>query len=416
MLQRPRFFTWCVLAFALIPACGGSSSSQGRGIDQNGDTIPDDIGTVVDANHDGVADKIDVDNDGIPDGIGLDTNGDGVADALATDLDCDGVYDSYDNTHDGKPDVASGSLHPMMKSGCSVPPLSGSKSGTGGSSGTGGAPNTGGSTNNTGGSVSMAGKGGTGTTGGSAMGGSGGGTGMSELGMGIYQGTGTSSEQYAESDIYRDGQGYKFMANGWGKGWQSHTISWNGTSFNVQSLNGSQGADYSPAGYPTVFCGLYSMKPSLPCGLPAAISGLKSLKTGWRWKAGTGSQYNAAWDIWLGNGDSLSAYLMVWLRDPPGQQPAGSNQTAGATVPGLPGQWNIWAGSVNGHPIVNFVRAEGQDLGELEFNVLDVYNEAKKRNLNLPGDKILAVAVGFEVWNGPVTNLKTDDFYVEVGK
>ena len=256
-------------------------------------------------------------------------------------------------------------------------------------------------------------KGGSSSTGGGGTGGSS--TGASELGKGAYQGTGTSMDQYAESDIYRDGVGYKFIANGWGSGWQNHNIAWNGTSFKVLSLNGNQGANYSPAGYPTMFCGLYSMKHSAgTCGLPAAIGSLKSVKTGWRWAAnGNGGQYNAAWDIWLGNGDSLSAYLMVWLRDPPGQQPAGSAALAGATIPGLPGAWTIWTGNVNGHPIVNYVRGEGQDLPELEFDVMDVYRDAIGRKYNLPGTNIIAVAVGFEVWNGPITNLTTDDFYVD---
>jgi hypothetical protein len=158
------------------------------------------------------------------------------------------------------------------------------------------------------------------------------------------------------------------------------------------------------------------MKPSAgSCGLPGAISGLKSVKTGWRWKAnGNSGQYNAAWDIWLGNGENLSAYLMVWLRDPPGQQPAGSAALSGATVAGLPGSWTIWTGNVNGHPIVNYVRQEGQDLPELEYDVLNVYHDAIMRNYSLPGANLLAVAVGFEVWNGPITDLGTDDFYVDV--
>jgi hypothetical protein len=151
------------------------------------------------------------------------------------------------------------------------------------------------------------------------------------------------------------------------------------------------------------------------CGLPAAISGLKQVKTGWRWEAnGNAGQYNAAWDIWLGNGNSLSAYLMVWLRDPPGQQPAGSAAISGITIDGMPGTWDVWTGNVNGHPIVNYVKHEGSDLGELEYDVLDVYRDAQKRNFNLPGSNIIAVAVGFEVWNGPITNLVTDDFYVDV--
>ena len=412
MALRPRPYTWCLLALTLVPACG-TDSSDSKGSDKNGGLVPNDIGSLVDANNDGVADQIDVNRDGIPDGWGLDTNGDGVADALLVDLDCDGVFESYDTNGDGKADRTSASKPGMPKSGCVVPPLSGS-SGTGGSSsGTGGAPSTAGSSS-MGGSVGTSGS--TGMAGSTGMGGSA--IVPSQLGKGIYQGTGTSSDRYAESDLYRDGVGYKFMANGWGDNWQSHNISWNGTSFDVLSLNGSQGANYSPAGYPTVFCGLYSEPPKQSigtCGLPATISALKQVRTGWRWKAnGNSGQYNAAWDIWLGNGDSLSSYLMVWLRDPPGQQPAGRNALAGATVPGLPGSWNIHVGSVNGHPIVNYVKAEGQDLAELEFDVLDVYKDALKRNYELPGNKMIAVAVGFEVWNGPITNLSTEDFYVDV--
>ncbi len=292
-----------------------------------------------------------------------------------------------------------------------INPVSGGQGGTGGGGAPGmaGAPPVGGA----GGSVAHAG--GPGSAGAAPSAGSGGGGVVSgQLGAGKYQGSGDSTAQYAEGDVYRDGVGYMFIANGWGKGWQNQSISWAGTSFTVKSLNGTQGADYSPAGYPSVFCGLYSKKQSEPCGLPITITSAKSIKTGWRWKAnGNNGQYNAAWDIWLGNGGTLSSYLMVWLRDPPGQQPAGSAALAGATVTGLPGTWNIWKGMVNGLPIVNYVQPEGKDLSELEFNVLDVYNDAIKRNYSLPGAQILAVAVGYEVWNGPVTNLATEDFYVD---
>jgi len=35
--------------------------------------------------------------------------------------------------------------------------------------------------------------------------------------------------------------------------------------------------------------------------------------------------------------------------------------------------------------------------------------------LMLPlADKALSVAVGFEIWSGPVTNLQANDFYVQV--
>jgi len=424
MALRPRRYSLSLCALTLLAACS-SPRSKPTGIDRNHDNVADDLGVVIDEDGDGLADGIDINHDGRIDGPGVDTDHDGKVDALALDTDCDGIYDSLDTNGDGKPDFVTGLTEPATNvPDCKLPDLGGNggsaaTAGASGASGAGGAASMGGA----GGAASMGGKAGKGGTSGAAgspatagSGGAGGNSAPSELGKGVYQGTGTSTDQYAESDIYRDGVGYKFIANGWGSGWRSHDISWNGTSFTVASLNGSQGANYSPAGYPTVFCGLYSMKQSIgSCGLPAAISSLKSVKTGWRWQAnGNNGEYNAAWDIWLGNGNSLSAYLMVWLRDPPGQQPAGSATISGASVAGLPGNWAIWTGSVNGHPIVNYVREEGQDLPELEYDVMNVYRDAIQRNYSLPGSNIIAVAVGFEVWNGPIANLVTDDFYVDV--
>jgi hypothetical protein len=66
-------------------------------------------------------------------------------------------------------------------------------------------------------------------------------------------------------------------------------------------------------------------------------------------------------------------------------------------------------------PIVNYVRAEGQDTCEFEFNVMDFINDAKGRSvLNLPGDAVRAIAVGFEFWTGPFTDITSEDFYVKL--
>jgi len=399
MALRPQRFSFLLCALALVPACSGSTAKDLPGLDSNGDQVADDLGKLVDVNpKDGSADLIDINKDGKADGPGVDTDKDGKVDGLALDTDCDGFYESVDTTGDGVADIRTRRQDaPPVVPGCKYNPFD--MGGMGGSSGTGGSGS---------GMAGSTGTSGSGTGGGAPI--------VSQLGKAQYQGSGTSTDQYAEQDVYRDGVGYKFIANGWGDNWQSHNISWNGTSFKVLSLSGSQGANYSPAGYPTMFCGFYSMKQSGgTCGLPSAVASLKTVRTGWRWQAnGNAGQYNAAWDIWLGNGNSLSAYLMVWLRDPPGQQPAGAAATAGATVTGLPGTWSIWTGSVNGHPIVNYVKGEGQDLAELEFDVMDVYRDAIKRGYSLPGSNIMAVAVGYEVWNGPITNLVTDDFYVDV--
>jgi Glycosyl hydrolase family 12 len=236
----------------------------------------------------------------------------------------------------------------------------------------------------------------------------------------VVSGSGTKDSPQFSTSVWRNGVGYLVIGNGWGPGFQDHTISWNGTAFTVVSMNGVQGPNYEPASYPAVLCGHYgAYKTTAGCGLPAAMTAIKTLRTGWRWKAnGNTSNYNSAYDVWLSGADTatLGAYLMVWLRDPPDQQPAGSLQKSGVTVANVPGQWDVWSGMVNGLPIINWVKPEGQDLYELEFDVMDFIRDAANQNFTFPGTHILAVAAGFEIWDGPVTNLVTEDFYVEVKK
>jgi hypothetical protein len=233
-------------------------------------------------------------------------------------------------------------------------------------------------------------------------------------------GVGQTTDRYRKADVTRDGQNYYLMANGWGPGFQSQSLSWNGTSFTVESMQGEQGMQYQPASYPTVFCGVYSDSQSRACGLPATLASLTTLRTGWSWRPNDNdpnAEYNAAYDIWLGTGTTAnthSGFLMVWYREPPGQQPAGSLQMQNVTVANVTGTWDIWTGSVGNKPIINWVRRQGQDTLDMEFDVMDFVRDAQTRSLTVPGTHVLSVAVGFEIWNGPITDLESVDFYVDV--
>jgi len=280
-----------------------------------------------------------------------------------------------------------------------------------------------------------------GTGGSSAAGTSGGGTGGSSAGTGgssstgcgvgpttgapgfgtpAHVGSGSSTAQYFGANVTRDGVGYRFITNWWGMGWTGSNVSFNGTSFNVASAAGTSTPDGTPIGYPTTYCGQYSERdPGGNCGLPAAFSSIDKLWTGWKWSSSDTGQYNAAWDIWLGTASAFQSYLMVWLRDPRGRQPAGNATINNVTVANVPGTWSIRYGTVNNRPIVNYMRVEGQDACDFEFNVMDFINDAKSRSattsaLMLPGDTVRAIAVGFEFWTGPFTNVASEDFYVKL--
>jgi hypothetical protein len=299
---------------------------------------------------------------------------------------------------------------------------------TGGTAGTGGSSAGAGGAGNGGAAGALAGAAGLGGTAGSAgnaaagaaagMAGSSATAGSNGgLGSGMMTGSGTSSERYETVEVSRNEVPYVLITNGWGPGFGSHTVSWEGTSFTVESMEGDAGSMGQPASYPSVFCGKYSVMQVPACGLPAELSSITSLRTGWRWAPnGNTGQYNAAYDIWLGNGTQLQGYLMVWLRDPTNFQPAGtlSMTHQAVTVANVPGVWNVWSGMVNRLPITNWVRAESTEDTEIEFDVMDFVRDAEMRGVSVPGTHVNAVAVGFEIWEGPVTNLESVDFYVEV--
>jgi len=276
----------------------------------------------------------------------------------------------------------------------------GAAPGTGGSIGSGGAPASGGS----------AGSGSATSSGGSGATGSGGDSGI------IYEGEGTSEEDFYTAEVSRNGVPYLFITNGWGPNFGSATHSWLGTSFVVDQMQGSAGPDGEPASYPATFCGRYSVPEVPDCGLPAARSDMTALLTGWRWASNgnDAGQYNAAYDIWLGTETQFQMYFMVWLRDPTNFVPAGGPpQHTGVTVEGVPGTWDIVAGSVGNRPIVNYVVPPGTELTELEFDVLDFFADAENRGYDLP-THVRAVAAGFEIWEGPIAGLTSEDFWVDV--
>ena len=245
-------------------------------------------------------------------------------------------------------------------------------------------------------------------------------TGAPGFGTPAQGGAGTSTAKDFGAEVTRDGASYRFITNWWGTGWVDANVSYNGTGFTVTSATGTSMPDGTPIGYPATYCGRYSENAAHgDCGLPAAYSTIDKLWTGWKWNASDRGQYNAAWDIWLGTASAFQSYLMVWLRDPPGRQPAGGSVINNVTVAGVPGTWNIRYGTVNSRPIVNYVRVEGQDACEFEFNVMDFINDAQMRSatttgLTLPGDTVRAVAVGFELWTGPFTTVTSEDFYVDL--
>lgn len=403
------------LSLLSIAACSSDDNICALN-DAGCDGIPDDLGRAVE--RDGVSgpDLWDVNEDGSADGWAVDRNDDGVPDALGLDTNGDGFVDSVDLNFDGVADETTGSGTYGTANPATGTPAPGTliSGGTGGAvAGTGGAaPVTPGLPGATGGGSTVE-PGTGGSTSGPFV------SCLDDGGAHAVEGRASGSDdsvRYAKSDVKRGTGFYRLITNGWGDNWYNHDISWVGTQMSVNSFSGDIHGNYSPAGYPTIYVGNYSNTgTSNNSPLPRAISSLSEVNTGVRWSHPANSgEYNVAYDVWLSNNGNHSGYFMVWLRDPPGQQPAGNKREQGVSVPGVEGVWDIWAGDVFGKPIINYVRAEGTATKELSFDVLTFIDHAKSVGYTIPGSEIMSVAIGFEIWQGPVSNLKLDDFCVTV--
>ncbi len=400
--------------------------------DTNCDGVPDDLGQAV-LDENGKWAMIDLDNDGIGDGPAVDTNRDGVPDARILDLDGDGRGDALDTNNDTLAEVIStgypgGGGTTTGDVTTTAGTTTADPTSTGGDSTTTDASTTDASTTEE--STTDASTTDESTTGESTT--SIFGDDPINMGGGCLDDAGTNpnlngktSDQYKKQKVSRNNVPYMFITNGWGENsWGGHTISFatGWTAFRVDDYTFKGGTQNGvPAGYPAIFCGQYSTDKVDGCGLdsPVAISSITSLPTGLKWSHPSGAgTYNVSYDVWLSTGGTnLNSYFMVWFKDPGGAQPAGGKTQAGVTVDGVPGTWDIWEGSVNGHPIVSYVRPENSPSQELFYDMKDFFDHAASNGINLNGTHILGIAVGTEVWSGPpVQGLFFEDFCVDIQK
>lgn len=416
-MNKTSLLSFVPLALIFIAGCESEELCALN--DANCDGVPDDLGRATGG---GMVQLWDRDGDGRPEGYAIDRTGDGQPDALGLDTNGDGFVDSVDLDFDGVPDETT--PNGTFGQPGTLPGTGAGGTVGGGETGVGGTPvGTGGSSPGTGGGSTGTGGDGEIYSDGNCLDDE-----VTHVGSGEANGTLTGNQQaddqirYARGDSQRGGMWYKIIANGWGDGWEGHHLVWEGTKLSVESFDGYSTGQGVPAGYPSVYMGDYSTTgASFRSPFPLPVAQASKVDTGLRWNhTGTGTEYNVAWDIWLTNGSGLSAYFMVWLNDPPSYEPAGGEFQQGITVPGVPGVWDIRSGTVSTplgtHPIINYSRPDGTSTKEFHFNLETFFSDATGRGLSLNGTQIMSVAIGFELWDGPVSNLTIEDFCVGISE
>lgn len=234
-------------------------------------------------------------------------------------------------------------------------------------------------------------------------------------------GMGTITDRYGSQHVTCNSKDYIVQNNVWGSG-ASQTITYGpGTKFKVTAQAGT-GQNGAPASYPSLWIGAYDNRSTSGSGLPKAVSSITagSIPTSWSWKdnGATGS-YNAAYDVWFstssGGDPNATApsggYLMVWLYDPPDNQPIGSLLTQNGTA-NIGGQnYSVWYGTNTGSnkPCVSYVAQS--KMSSLNGNLGDFIRDAVQRGYVQNSWYLSTVFTGFEIWSGGV-GLETTDFSV----
>src|SRR5690606_17932155 len=119
------------------------------------------------------------------------------------------------------------------------------------------------------------------------------------MGPAVLTGAGSSCEHFHKFEVGADGQSYWLINNVWNPSGGQQCIEYNGTSFTIVSQTGnSQSTD--PVSFPAVILGRKADLLADGGGLPAQVSSIQSLQTGFKFQAATVSgKFNAAYDVWI---------------------------------------------------------------------------------------------------------------------
>ena len=239
-------------------------------------------------------------------------------------------------------------------------------------------------------------------------------------------GPGSRDLDFQRVKIKAGGKSYIIQNNNWGNPeGTDQTIEYRDNSFTIVGATGAGAGGGVPASFPSIYIGangdtqggLFST--SSDDNLPKQISTIQSIQTKFKYNRASGN-YNAAYDVWFASSppnapyeDAISGFVMVWLYDPPQNEPiGGSPLPEQANIAGH--NWQVWVGPRGGSrananaPVVSYVAT--QTLMELQFDLLDFIKDAAKHGIQ-PSWYLTDVFAGFEIWDGNGTQgLAVEEF------
>jgi len=251
------------------------------------------------------------------------------------------------------------------------------------------------------------------------------------LGDGILTGT-ISGEAEKIKLTGKDGNSYIINNNAWGDNSSdgSQQLRYTGNSFEILRQTAGQGANSSPASFPSIYIGnngaTTGVNGATTLGedkLPIQVSAITSIPTTFNHSGPLGDN-NATYDVWFApngtpsaHGTAQAAFLMVWTHRPAGRSPIGNNAgRTNLTINGVTGAWDLWVGPRGGGgpdanlPVLSYVSVNPATVRNFTFDLSAFIRDAVGRNLGLTNGMFLTdVFAGFEIWGGG-TGLRVDEF------
>jgi hypothetical protein len=213
------------------------------------------------------------------------------------------------------------------------------------------------------------------------------------------------SSQYGTVDVL--GGEYRVHNNVWGASTpQTIEVDQSSTYFKVIS-SGHNNTGGVPASYPFILKGSHfgGAPTSVNNPLPVPVPNISSAPFTWSINtAYANGTWDAALDIWFGQGSTNNLEMMIWINYKGGCTPAGTKLTT-VKVGGF--SWDIYYGS----PVLSYKITSVRD--SVQLDIKNFINDAVSRGILNTSWNLLAIEAGFEIWIDG-TNLTSKSFSTSV--
>jgi hypothetical protein len=196
-----------------------------------------------------------------------------------------------------------------------------------------------------------------------------------------------------------DGGLYNFQMNEYDSSLEEcATIS--GVGFTITTADFTNATNGSPATYTSIYKGCHWGTCTTSNPFPIEESNIASASTSVSITQPSGSQNDAAYDIWFNQTSTTSGQpngteVMIWINHQGAPEPFGS-QVATATIGGA--SYAVWTGNQTSWKIISYVATS--PVTSVSLNLLPFFADAVSRGSLESSWWLIDVEFGFEIWTG----------------